>query len=116
MSGYSIGEVELITGIKSHVLRYWEEVIPSLAPQKDVGGHRLYSQRDVDLIRRLKYLIYTDGLTVESAWKKIIQESRLENSSHNVLVAIRKCRAELNNAYVNLRKLKKRQIVVAPKN
>lgn len=35
MARYSIGEIEKLTGIKPHVLRYWEEVIPSLTPQKD---------------------------------------------------------------------------------
>ena len=35
MASYSIGEMEELTGIKAHVLRYWEEVIPSLAPKKD---------------------------------------------------------------------------------
>ena len=41
MASYSIGEMEELTGIKAHVLRYWEEVIPSLAPKKDLGGRRV---------------------------------------------------------------------------
>lgn len=106
MGGYSIGEVELITGMKSHILRYWEELIPSLAPHKDVGGHREYTQREVDIIRRLKYLIYTDGFSIENAWKKIVHES---SSSSDVILAIRKCRAELNQAYVALKQLERRR-------
>ena len=54
---YSIGEVEELTGIKAHVLRYWEEVIPGFAPQKDMGGRRTYTQREIEMIFRLKYLI-----------------------------------------------------------
>ena len=54
MANFSIGEVEDLTGIKSHILRYWEEVIPSLAPKKDIGGRRSYSARDLQTIFRLK--------------------------------------------------------------
>jgi Predicted transcriptional regulators len=57
MTGFSIGEVEQITSVKAHVLRYWEEIIPSLAPHKDMGGRRLYSKRDVQTVLRLKYFI-----------------------------------------------------------
>lgn len=98
MDGYSISEVENITGVKTHVLRYWEQIIPSLVPQKDVGGHRIYTQRDVDVIRRLKFLIYKRGFSVENAWKKIVQEA---DSTHvsDMIIAIRKCRAELNESY-----------------
>ena len=55
MASFSIGEVEELTGIKSHVLRYWEEIIPSLSPQKDFSGRRIYSSRDLQIIFRLKY-------------------------------------------------------------
>ena len=54
---YSIGQIEEITGVKAHILRYWEEVVPSLAPEKDFGGRRIYSKRELDMIERLKYLI-----------------------------------------------------------
>ena len=50
MATFSIGEIEKLTGIKAHILRYWEEVVPSLSPQKDLGGRRTYSQRDVQII------------------------------------------------------------------
>ncbi len=107
MSGFSIGDVEAITGLKAHILRYWEEVIPAIAPKKNVGGHRLYSQREIDVIRRLKYLIYTDGFTIDAAWKKIVRESECYSKTE-VLMAIRKCRTELNSAYVTLKNLRRK--------
>ena len=55
---YTIGEVEEITGVKAHILRYWEEVIPGFAPQKDLGGRRSYNQRELELAMRLNYLSY----------------------------------------------------------
>ena len=42
MAEFSIGEVEKETGIKAHVLRYWEDVIPFIRPRKDDQGRRLY--------------------------------------------------------------------------
>ena len=65
MGQYSIGDVEEISGIKAHVLRYWEEVIPSIRPRKDLGGRRVYSQRDLEVIFRLKYLISEKKFTIE---------------------------------------------------
>ena len=67
MASYSIGEIEKFTGVKAHVLRYWEEVIPSIAPKKDLGGRRAYSQKNLQQIMRLKYLIQERRFTIEGA-------------------------------------------------
>ena len=77
MANYSIGQVEELTGIKSHVLRYWEEVIPGFAPQKDFGGRRVYSQKEVDMINRLNFLINEKKFTIEGARDQIIAESQI---------------------------------------
>ena len=67
MAVYSIGDVEELTGVKAHVLRYWESVIPGFAPQKNIAGRREYSQREIDIILRLKYLITVKKFTIEGA-------------------------------------------------
>ncbi len=54
---YSIGDVEALTGVKAHILRYWETIVPGIAPQKDFGGRRLYSQSELEKIYRLKIFI-----------------------------------------------------------
>ncbi len=107
MTGFSIGEVESMTGVKAHILRYWEETIPALAPETDVGGHRVYSQALVDLLRRLRFLIYENGFSIQDAWKKIIQDAE-KYSRNNDLMTIKKCRAELNQAYAGLLKFKRK--------
>lgn len=104
MAGYSIGEVEQLTGIKAHILRYWEEVIPSISPQKDGSGRRSYTLRDLEIIRRLKYLIYTKGYTIEGARRQLIAESDVPDTKTEVLISIKKCRAELNDAFLHLKK------------
>jgi len=102
MAQYTIGEVEQLTGIKPYILRYWEEIIPSFTPQKDLNGRRLYSQRNIDMIRRLKYLIYTERYTIDGARSQIIKETQASDSVAAALAAIRQIRADLNDVYLEL--------------
>ena len=71
VTGFSIGEVEKITGIKAHVLRYWEHALPFLRPQKDEQGRRLYTDHHLDLIFRMKYLIEVRKFTLEGAGRQL---------------------------------------------
>ena len=73
---YRIGEVESITGVPAYVLRYWESEFKLLRPKKNPAGQRLYRQRDLDLVRRIKTLLYEERLTLEGAKKRLIGESR----------------------------------------
>jgi len=109
MASYSIGEAEEITGIKAHVLRYWEEIIPGFAPRKDLGGRRIYTQRDIDSILRLKYLIYEKKYTIEGARDRIIEETQIVNSNADLLQDIRELRSELTELYLTVRKYRAKQ-------
>ena len=104
---YSIGEAEELTGIKSHILRYWEEVIPGFAPKKDLGGRRIYTERDIDLILRLKYLINERKFTIEGARDEILRETMNYDSKAEVLDSIRQIRSELSQMYIIIRKYRK---------
>ena len=104
---YSIGEAEELTGIKSHILRYWEEVIPGSAPKKDLGGRRIYTERDIDLILRLKYLINERKFTIEGARDEILRETMNYDSKAEVLDSIRQIRSELSQMYMIIRKYRK---------
>jgi DNA-binding transcriptional MerR regulator len=104
MAPYSIGEAEEITGVKAHVLRYWEEVIPGIAPRKDIGGRRVYSERDIDLILRLKHLIYERKFTIEGARSQIISEAGEYDKHAEALGALREVRSELSDLYFTVRK------------
>lgn len=68
---YRIGEVADIVGIQSHVLRYWETEFPQLRPQKNRSGHRIYEKRDIELIRKIKSLLYDHGYTIPGAQKEL---------------------------------------------
>jgi DNA-binding transcriptional MerR regulator len=64
---YRIGEVSRIAELKPFVLRYWETEFPMLQPVKSPRGHRLYRQEDVDLVLRIKRLLYDEGFTIAGA-------------------------------------------------
>src|ERR1700738_5398455 len=68
---YKIGEVCKIAEVQPYVLRYWETEFPPLAPNKSGGGQRLYTQRDLDVIMRIKQLLYSEGFTIAGAKKKL---------------------------------------------
>lgn len=73
---YRIGEVEAVTGIPAYVLRYWESEFKLLRPKKNPAGQRVYRQRDLDMVRRIKTLLYDERLTLEGAKKRLLAESR----------------------------------------
>jgi len=73
---YRIGEVEAITEVPAYVLRYWESEFRLLRPKKNPAGQRLYRRRDLDLVLRIKTLLYDERLTLEGAKKRLLIESR----------------------------------------
>ena len=73
---YRIGEVESLTGVPAYVLRYWESEFKLLRPKKNPAGQRVYRQRELDLVRRIKTLLYDERLTLEGAKKRLLTESR----------------------------------------
>src|SRR3954454_276752 len=68
---YKIGEVCKIAEVQPYVLRYWETEFPPLAPNKSGGGQRLYTRREIDIILRIKQLLYSEGFTSAGAKKKL---------------------------------------------
>jgi DNA-binding transcriptional MerR regulator len=79
---YRIGEVEALTGVPAYVLRYWESEFKLLRPKKNPAGQRIYRRRDVDLVVRIKTLLYDERLTLEGAKKRLLAESRRAEQLH----------------------------------
>ncbi len=65
----TIGEASKELGVKSHILRYWEEQFPMLEPLKRAGSRRYYRPEDMDLLRRIDELLNRQGYTVKGAVK-----------------------------------------------
>lgn len=100
---YRIGEVSRITGVKPHVLRYWESEFKVIKPHKGTSLQRLYRKKDLDIILKIKKLLYEDGFTISGAKKKIrdlekaehrqmklkLVEKRFNGKDRELLIAIR---------------------------
>ena len=70
---YSISEVSRITGLEQYVLRYWETEFDELRPQKNRAGNRIYSNKDIKFILKIKELLREKRYTIEGA-KQILKE------------------------------------------
>jgi DNA-binding transcriptional MerR regulator len=68
---YKIGEACKELGIQPYVLRYWETEFPALSPSKSRSGQRVYSEKELEIIRRIKVLLYDEGYTIAGAKKKL---------------------------------------------
>lgn len=68
---YKIREVCKIVGVEAHVLRFWESEFSSLSPPKSKSGQRTYRPKDIELLLRIKHLLYEEGFTIAGARKRL---------------------------------------------
>jgi DNA-binding transcriptional MerR regulator len=73
---YKIGEVCEHVGVQPHVLRYWESEFPMLAPQKNRAGQRVYRRKDLEIVLRIRELLYDEKFTIAGAKRKLAEELR----------------------------------------
>lgn len=71
---HKIKDVCELTSTEPYVLRYWEQEFPFLAPEKNKAGHRIYSDDDIELVRRIKKLLYDEGYTTAGARRQLEKE------------------------------------------
>ena len=85
---YRIGEASRLTELKPFVLRYWETEFPMLEPVKSPSGHRVYRQEDVDLVFKIKRLLYDEGFTIAGARRQLrengaVGSEAISSAPHN---------------------------------
>ena len=78
---YSISEVCQLTGLKSYVLRYWETEFRELKPPKNRAGNRTYRKKDIDIIIKIKELLYDKKFTIEGARNQLAITPQSSDSS-----------------------------------
>ena len=76
---YKIGEVSRLAGVEAYILRYWESEFPALSPRKNRGGQRVYLQKDLDLVLRIKKMLHEEGFTIAGARKKLSEPAAGKN-------------------------------------
>lgn len=83
---YSIGEVSDIAEVEAHVLRYWETVFDELNPKKNKAGNRVYNEKDIETILKLKELIQDKKYSTEGAQQVLQQDGQEEKEKVPVSV------------------------------
>jgi DNA-binding transcriptional MerR regulator len=73
---FKIGEVSDLLGVEPYVLRYWESEFTALSPKKSGTGHRLYRRKDVEMLLRIKHLLYDKKFTIEGARQSLHEAAR----------------------------------------
>lgn len=81
---YSITDVSTELDLQSHVLRYWESEFSQLRPKKNSAGNRMFREKDIELIKKIKFLLYDEKYTIQGAKQKISKDKdftpELENN------------------------------------
>ncbi len=71
---YAIGEVRDMTGLETHVLRYWETEFEQLKPRKNRAGRRIYTVEDIAVVERIQHLLRVEKYTIEGA-RQVLKKS-----------------------------------------
>jgi len=92
----TISEVATELDVPQHVLRFWESKFSQVRPLKRGGGRRYYRPEDVDLLRRIRSLLYDDGYTIKGVQRllkegrgRLPQQQRLDSAAESALESLR---------------------------
>lgn len=93
---FRVGETSTITGVPAYVLRFWETEFKRIKPKRTGSGHRLYRKQDVELILKIKYLLYEKKFTIEGARQYLMEKNAGEKKEPEA-ITLDEIRTELKN-------------------
>ena len=99
---FRIGEVAALAGVPAYVLRYWQTEFPQLQPKKSGSGQRLYRQREVELVLRIRELLYRHRFTIAGAKRELARVERGGKPDDELLRALSKLRTGLEGLAASL--------------
>lgn len=77
----SIGKVAKIVGVETHTIRFWcNELSELLHPKRGFGNRRYYDENTIEILKRVKYLMHDEGMSLAGVKKKITSSSNPEQS------------------------------------
>jgi DNA-binding transcriptional MerR regulator len=91
---YSIGEVADMFEVNASLIRFWEKEFPQLQPRKNNRGNRVYSKKDLELFRKIHFLVKEKGFTLEGA-KNALRKKVEQDESEFIRYRLVKVREEL---------------------
>ncbi len=90
---YTIGEVSNLLDVKPHVLRYWESEIPVIRPKKS-GHQRRYNLQQIEILKKIKDLLYNQRYTIEGTKQKLKRDRKLKDEIRSEAVAKQKLKID----------------------
>lgn len=86
---YSIGEVSELTSVDAHVLRYWETVFKELHPKKNNAGNRVYKEKDIEVILKLKELVQEKKYSTKGA-QQVLEDQDNDDENTRIPIPVKK--------------------------
>ncbi len=93
---FKVGEVSAITGVPAYVLRFWETEFKRIKPKRTPSGHRLYRKIDVELILKIKHLLYDEKFTIRGA-KQHLRAKAGDLKEKSAPITVDEIRSELKH-------------------
>ncbi|MDZ7714589.1 MAG: MerR family transcriptional regulator [Balneolaceae bacterium] len=86
---YSIGEVSELTSVDAHVLRYWETVFKELHPKKNNAGNRVYKEKDIEVVLKLKELVQEKKYSTKGA-QQVLEDQGNDDENTRIPIPVKK--------------------------
>ena len=115
---HSISEVSNMLGLKQYVLRYWETEFPSIKPDKNRAGNRVYKGKDIENFKIVQSLLHVKKYTIKGARqylkdvkkdknpKKIMKSEKTKIKSSTDLETLKKVKHGLTDLLITIQKYK----------
>ena len=106
----TISETSVVLEVPSHVLRFWESRFSQIKPLKMSGGRRYYRPEDIDILSKIKNLLYKQGYTIKGAKKafNIVykEDKNFPVEKATAVVFTDKQKKQINEIYIEMLKLR----------
>ncbi|MBU1055269.1 MAG: MerR family transcriptional regulator [Proteobacteria bacterium] len=102
---FKIGEVGKITGLPSSVIRFWETEFSKINPKRTPAGQRHYKRSDVELILKIKHLLYDKKFTIQGAINHLGSDKSENKSSLKTLDSVTDVVKELRKELIEIRNI-----------
>lgn len=94
---YSIGEVAEMFEVNSSLIRFWEKEFPVIKPKKNKKGNRLFTEKDIEVIRTIHQLVKVEGYTLEGAKGKLKSGVAPKGENESIIKKLELIRAKLES-------------------
>lgn len=94
-----IGEAAKLLALEPYVLRFWESEFSQLTPLRTEKGQRLYTEQDLELLRKIQTLLYDEGLTIEGAKRRLEESAQFRTLTHGITLELKSIRELLADSH-----------------